>query len=140
MTVKLIYIFALIIVLSSCEDGGNRNGSKVKDKKNLRSELFEIEFHGVDTCTVLRSDDTLISAFREIEIIKNSMSDTVVFGTSLLLPQYTGEFLYLQIDNRRDITEYPETGIMFMSRTSMLCIHPTPFTKANGRIQVKVYY
>jgi hypothetical protein len=128
----LVIIFMVVLSPAACYNN---------NKQNLPlTEVFEISFAGVDTCISLKKWDSIINATRRLDIVSNSLTDTVVFGTSILPPRYVGEFWYLQIDNRRDISEYPGNDINVMSRTKMLCIHPTPYTRARGRLKVRVYY
>jgi hypothetical protein len=85
---------------------------------NSKKGVFEATFDGsVDSCYVVSQQGSTEKVFvsRQFNILKNTLSDTLVFGFSAILPGYTGTVVYsksgntaLYFESQSDIDQLPK--------------------------------
>lgn len=137
MNINLSFLFiCFVITCHGCHDNGDTTESKDDQRKHV---LIEVPFYGKDTCFVFTKKGKTISVSRELEIVQNRLSDTVVFGTSVLLPGYKGKFEYYGIGSRIDISEDSDEDGIAHIRTDTFCIRRSRHD-AKGSITLKAYY
>gem|GEM_PF-4796997 len=113
----MLFLFSALVM--SCQSGPQA------------SNVLKIEVTK-DSCYKL-----IDSANRHIEIIENTLQDTVVLGFAVLPPKYVGNFNYLRSDERVDAAIYPETPEHLMPKTKMICINLYARRKNKGHLVIK---
>jgi len=120
ITMKKIPIFLLVALILSCKSNPKT------------SNVFKIE-GSKDSCYKFTD-----SVKRQVEIIENTLQDTVLLGFTVVPPKYVGNFNYLGIDGRNDAVIYPETPEQLMPKTTMICINLYKQRKVKGYLILKV--
>jgi len=81
----------------------------------------------------LNNDSILYS--RTVEIVKNEISDTILFGYSILEPGYTGEIYYNKLEDRTDaIADYRYSN----SGTERIDIHTYNNKISTGKLTLRL--
>ena len=99
-----------------------------KQQKNS----VEIDFSRLDTCfALIDGQDNKILAARELEIVENSLTDSIAIGFGVLPPNYLGKIFYSQ-----------EGNVMLYrgdknSRTDSLCFNYYNGRRSRGKIKIE---
>lgn len=86
-----------------------------------------------DTCYILKD-----SVNRIVEILENTLSDTAIFGASVVYPNYTGEYKYLRLDKKVDFIFDSETPEKYLPKTQMLCLSLYKNKRVNGYLLIRI--
>ncbi|MBS1512551.1 MAG: hypothetical protein JST86_17025 [Bacteroidetes bacterium] len=98
-----------------------------------------------DSCSFLKDSGMqktqFRNAYRQIEIIENTCTDTIGLGYGILFPGYTGKFTYLRVDDKNgsgiiNYNDDPETW----SRTNSFCVDFYQKRKSKGYIVIRYRY
>lgn len=138
----VIYLSCLIAIITviSC--------TNFKSNKNNEHELTLFN-NFRDTCIyfIEHNKDT-ISIIRELEIIENTMSDTILLGNSCVRPFQTGYIFMGQVSTNRDAALYNSPDAIKHMRdnntknygTNILCLYHRKInevSKSDGYIKIK---
>jgi hypothetical protein len=112
----------MTMLLASCR-------SQTKGKQSFE---VKIAYNFKDTCMSFKNDSgSLVSFYRDVEIIENTVTDTLRIGFSIVRPKQTGTIIIYQSDTARDKSLYTDPAYiehLFKTdhpnaRTKYLCIH-----------------
>ena len=116
---KAIISVLVLICIMSCQTKGQTT--------TIRLEAQH------DSCYILKD-----SASRIVEILENTLSDTVIFGASVVYPKYTGIYKYLRLDKRVDFLFDPQTPEKYLPKTKLLCLSLYQNRRANGYLLIRL--
>ncbi len=116
---NLSTIIFLLFLMVSCK-------SKSKTDKIFQIEVIK------DSCYYLMD-----SAKRKVEIIENTLEDTILFGFAILPPGYIGQFEYLRSDESNDAMIYAETPKKNWPKTKMFCVNLYQKKPNKGKVVIK---
>jgi hypothetical protein len=88
-----------------------------------------------DSCYALKH-----SAYRVMEIIENTLTDTVVLGGGIVFPGYTGEFKYIMVGTKREAAWDPNSGLFRWAKTEHICFYQLRNRVTKGKLVIKYSY
>ncbi len=88
-----------------------------------------------DSCFTLPQE-----AYREIEIVENTLTDTIGLGYSILAPEKLGTFIYRRAHKGNDGLLYLEMSQSKWPKTPKFCFDEYKKRKAKGYIIIKYRY
>ena len=128
---KLIIVFIPLLIFLPC-----KSNSPEPQKGTATIKISGIK----DSCYYLGNSGKPIEAFRKVEILENTMTDTIVLGYAVVYPGYVGEFPYLRMDGRVDAAIDPETPEKFWPKTKMFCVNLYQRKVVQGELTIKYSY
>ena len=117
-----------IIVIGSITCA-NCSSAVVGNKNNSDTIKLEFKFLGVDTCFQLP-----IEANRTIEIVENTVTDTVDLGYVVYFPGQTGKFTYRRYGKGFIDVDLPDD---MLPSTNEICIGRYQNREVTGYIKIK---
>ena len=91
---KTVYTIILMFLFFSCDKKNNEFIKVIKVDTSLNKNCSLFKNINSDTLKFLR----------KIEIIENTLNDTIILGIGILPPNYLGEFEYTQFEDKDDVT------------------------------------
>jgi hypothetical protein len=120
----------LLIIALSCQDSRTRPNAATIEIIPLRDSCYHLMLKGQE-----------IAANRKLNILENTLTDTILLGFTIVAPNYTGEVIYLQKDTVTSNSFYQSSGDdENLPKTKSLCIHLYQKKAANGKIRVQYFY
>lgn len=107
-----------------------------KSKKTITINASDLKFES--NCIQLSNDNgKSVMAFREMEVVENTLSDTVVIGWGVLAPGDKGRHNYLRpgeyAENQEDVYNLP--------KTPEICIgHFLKRVPSSGKVIIRYQY
>ena len=86
------------------------------------------------------SNSQSLEVNRGIEIIKNTLTDTVLLGLAVVPAGYIGEFRYLRVSDSVVAPFDPNLDISILPKTKTICINLYQRRAAQGELIIKYYY
>lgn len=123
---KNVFIIISIILLSiSCDESKTEYIEVVKIDSLISKKCFFFESKNSDTLKFVRN----------IEILENTIDDTLLLGNAILAPRYLGEFEYIQFEDKDDII----LDLQYTNPPSdRICIHPYNDKTPEGVLKFKL--
>lgn len=129
--VRLQYFIIVVQLLSSgCKTEAQRTGYIVLEAKK-------------DSCywIIDSTHQKAIEVSRTIEIVENTLEDTIGLGFAIVHPNQTGKFKYLRSN------ESPQSGVIYyetpdeqLPKTKTFCIDLYQRRSVKGYLKIKYYY
>ena len=79
------------------------------------------DLKAVDNCFPIKVANKKVSVSREVEVVENTLTDTVGLGFAILAPKYTGKFEYARMGNGLVDTDFG-TAVTDYPNISEICI------------------
>ena len=144
MLKRIFLAFMAIMSLTSCRS----------QNKGSKSFEVKISYNFKDTCLVFKNDsNNLLSFYRDVEIVENTVTDTLRIGFSIVTPKQTGSIIIYQSDTASDKSLYTDPAYidhLFKTdhpnaRTKYLCIKSSrnhgspPSVRNDGYLILRLY-
>jgi len=126
---KLTINLLTCIVILSCNSNSQKSGIIVVSA--LKDSCYNLQ----DTIT-----KKPIEAFRELEIIQNTLDDTIGLGFAILQPGYSGKFRYLRGNENQNGAYDPEISDEYLPKTKTICVDLYQRRPAKGKLVIKYSY
>lgn len=123
---KLIIVISIIAAISIY-------GCKTRKNETLTAT---INITNPDTCFDLSAGDSVLFR-RDIEILENTLSDTIGLGFGVVAPNRLGKMIYMQ-NGVNDVVYYePALGTHNLSPINSVCFQPYRNKKAESYLKIK---
>jgi len=114
----------MIYILTSC-----------KYNKQVKKEIY-IDIHSKEECySFINNSSDSLRFNRTLIIVKNTLSDTIIFGQSILIPKQLGEFNYTKFNNRNDLSLDLDYNNPLTNR---ICFSPFKRKKSKGMLILRL--
>lgn len=121
---KLLRLFSCIIILGSCE-GHSYIKKQIKVNTGNGEQCFYFSTTNLDT----------LKFNRHIQILKNTLNDTILFGYGILAPGQVGNVGYTRLGNRNDAA----LNLNYKNpKTDRICISPYKKKEVKGILLIKL--
>lgn len=90
---KVLFIITIVFLFNSCS----------KNKGEF-TEVIKVDNATFKKCYFFKNKNSDTLKFvRNIQILENTLNDTILLGNAILYPKYLGEFEYTQLEDKDDI-------------------------------------
>lgn len=96
MIYKTLLLLFSFLIITSC--------SQLKKEQKIVKELNVNTEKNLEFVAYFYEKSDTIKFNRNIKIIENTLNDTIIFGHSLLAPEFLGQIEYTKFKNKNDIT------------------------------------
>ena len=115
---QILTVLFAIVIFSCNQDSRTQNILKIEGNN--------------DTCYTLTD-----SVKRQVDIIENTLEDTILLGFGVVPPKYIGKFNYLGVDGKTDALIYPQTPTELMPKIATICVNLYEKRRAKGFVVLK---
>ena len=126
---KLILILIAGLILSC-------NSSRSQRAGTITIKVFN------DTCYYLlgSSDAAQLEINRKLEILENTLSDTILLGTSVLPVGYKGTLEYRRVSDTINSPYAPDIDVSLLPKAKTICVNLYQRRPVQGILKIKYYY
>jgi len=129
MKLKVLFILCLCIGLSNC---------KIEPKRQYVTKIIEVNIDSNDKCYFFRNEVSDTMKFnRNLKIIENTISDSIIIGNSVLAPNYIGDLEYTMLENNKEVVldlRYENPA------ADRIWVFPFKMKKSKGTLKLQLTY